>query len=608
MPNLMPVPWFSGFLLVFALRVFSQRYFSEVFFDVKIDQKFLLTFLGFTGVLMLGHNLNLFLEMGSDEPHHVERSAFLLKSFLNNIEIFFPHQSFESFLDSHWNLADPRVMSALDLWPLLFWMFIAILSGIIWTWHRVYRWKTDLLSRLVVDAGVLLALAGLGKLVAGWPDNHPPLRVLLPFISSGLFGMNNFSYRLSGLVALALFLVWIYGRVARHYPPVSAFFICLMFATCPTVFFNSILMEPAIYAFIGWAVVLIYLIESYENSDPAVFRKAVLLIPILILFRHTCVFLLFPAGLVYFLRFWRHFKFPWPWAVSFILLAFPYAWALKQIGNSAGATEFGIEKILFVFTNGKPLMSLLDSMGYLWSLLSLLLFLLAWRHVRRLPWLAVSWLSLFLIYHLVTVDTAWGIGRYQVEFLAAPLAATGFWLLKTYKPVAWTMVALSGVLAFATVNHLQTIPKNGFVYDYQALRTTNTSFLPTDAAINYIHRQKGGYGFLLIGGMVPTFESLLWFQGYDLYSSRMWLNQIYEYQQLQNQNPSWEVLEQYFKAREIKYLVLHNGLQRDLIGQTEPVKRIMTEIRSGSTGNLKLKFDRSYESRFGGILDIYAVH
>lgn len=607
MPNMLPMPLVSGFAVVLVTRFFVARYFSDVEIPVSFDRSSLVLFGSFFLFLVLGHNSNLLLPLNSDEPHHAERTLFLLKAAFPWIESSLGLLPYEVLRKDYWSLLDPRVMEAGTLWQILFWIFTGAVAGIFALWNWGYQKRRDFAWRMGIDTTVIAAFAGLGWLFYGWPDNHPPLRTLAPFLSAGVFGFSELAFRISGLLVLALFMVWLYRRIAPHFSPVVSIAITLFSVLMPTVFFNAALMEPAVYAFIGWAVVLTLLLEAYETGDDKKFTFAVALIPVFVLFRHTCLFLFLPAGLIYFLKFWRKIKLPWTSALVLILLSAPYFWALKVTGNSAGSVDFSPDKFLQILTNGKPIVAIVNSIGILWTSALLATLGLVILNIRKLHWFLGTWVAIFFLYHLITIETAWGIARYQVEFIAAPMVVAVVWLLKNYRVRAPILIALVSLLGFATFYQVKSIPKDIAATDYQALRITNTSFYPVDQAVSYLHRENVGAGFLFIGGTTPTYESVLWFQGYDLVTSRLWLAQAYEFQQFQEQGPTWELMDQYFKSRKIKYLAVNRGLQRDVTSQSGPVKKIMGDIDRLQTGNVKLKYERSYESEFGGILDLYRL-
>lgn len=606
MPTLLPWPWLSAFLIIFLIRFFSEYFFKDLYFDFEFNRDWFFSFLGFVIVGGAFSFQWLNLPLGSDEPHHAERALFPLKAVFDWVSRIVQPMPFESFRGNFWSLVDIRALSAVDLWPVLFLSYILVVVGLLKAWIYLNRNQSQT-RKWIHDLVFLGAFAGLGWFLQGWPDNHPPLRTFFPFLSSGILGLNYFAFRFSGILACALFYSFFVQFLAKSYGwQASRVFAALIFLS-PLVMFNSLLLESSIYGFMGWALILIFLVRAVEEERASDLKLAALLLPVVVLFRQPAILLALPIAYVYLVYFVKRISFPWTWGLVAAGICAPYLWSLHQMGNGAAAQAFGYSQIVSIVTQGKPIMSIYNSLGFVWLSFFVFILLVAIANFRRTYWFLLNWVVLFFAYHLIINDGAWGIARYQMEYLMGPFAALMYWMYRIYRPAIVPMAVVTFLLALNSHQYIQSIPLDTLPKDYQALRISNTTFLPEDQAIRYLKRQGADYNFAFIGGTLPTYESMLWFQGYNLWSSRQWLHQAYEFQMIIEQADSWEQIRDYIKSRGIKYFLVIENMERDLISRSSKVKKLIYELKLGQTGPLKISLERSFSHDFGGLLDLYRI-
>lgn len=141
MPLSVPYSFVVAPLVVLLGRWGSQWIFRELSFEFDLKPQDL------TAALMVFLGLAFFMQpflnlpLGSDEPHHLERALFLLKGAFDLLNPLLQAAPFESFQGNFWNMYDPRVLSAQELWVILFWIYLAIVGGLFWVWNKLYSWN-----------------------------------------------------------------------------------------------------------------------------------------------------------------------------------------------------------------------------------------------------------------------------------------------------------------------------------------------------------------------------------------------------------------------------------------------------------------------------------
>lgn len=606
MPFSLPYSFLLAPFVVLLGRWGSQLLLRELSFEIDLKPQDLAAGLTvFLGLIFFLYPF-LSLPLGSDEPHHLERALFLLKGAFDLLYPLLPAAPFESFQGNFWNMYDPRVLSAQELWVILFWTYLATVGGILWLWNRLYAWEK--IPKQAADLIAILSFVLLAWVIKGWPDQHPPLRTLFPFLTVGLGGLNPLAARISGVVSATLFFLWVFKSFQNKQGFWSAFGLALFFLISPVVLFNSLLIEASIYGFYGTIIILIYLYQAMNQESEILFFKACALVPILVLFRQPAIIVSLACLMVFVLRFRKNFKLTVLLGLLSCVVVAPYFWMLKSFGNSAGEINFGLDRVVGFLVDGKPVMNILGSHGVLWTATFLLILVGSVSIWRRTYWLLVYFALSVVVFHCITIEGTWGLPRYQLDFFLPALMALFYvWSQEKVRKAQWIFVGL-GVLSLSTYQQFRSVPVDLFPNEYQALRISNTSFLPDDQAISHIKRIGGQHNFLIVGGTVPSFESLLWFQGFDLWRSRIWLGQTYEFQQILSQVPNFGSLRQYFELRGVKYLALIEAQPRDVISQSSKVKEFLQYVKTSPDSSFKFVLDKSFQSSFGGtFLDVYRI-
>ncbi len=514
--------------------------------------------------------------------------------------------TYDSLRSSFWNIETFRGMAAIEVWRIFSLAFVGVCAGLFFASRTLSRKINFLASDLFLVAG----FGFLGFWMQGWLDNHPPLRTFLPFLSSFVFGLNDFAFRFSSIFATSVFLLWLTRKMSKHLDVQTAIALSLLVILPPSIFHTTVLLEPSVYGFFGWSAILILLYEGLTENESEPIVNAALLIPIFALLRLPVFLMVVPVGIAFLIRPKTITKDAILKMAMGALLALGYVVAIAKFGNSAAAKTTGLDGIEQIFSDGRPIVTWLRNWGAPWIAVFLVALIAYFRSAVRVWFLAALFPVMFVLYNLTVDPGAWGIGRYQAEFVG------GFWAFFVYSASFqiknWNRrLAIAGlavvILGSFTLEQIRRIGSDNYSNEGHASLISNMSIFPYREAIEFLERNDAETSFVIAGGVPSQYESFLWFYGYPLLEARVWLSQAYEFLRVQNSAPSFELLKQYFSERKIKYLVVQTGRRHERVTRVPSTFSMYEKIERNETAPLKLDLVQSYEAPWGGILRIYRI-
>ncbi len=97
-------------------------------------------------------------------------------------------------------------------------------------------------------------------------DPHPLLRTLPLFLTSSIFGVSDFGFRMAAYLSAYLFLFILYIKLKKNSNAIFSLISCLLIATLPIFWHVSYLVEPSVWAmlFNSFIFLIIFTIKNYN--------------------------------------------------------------------------------------------------------------------------------------------------------------------------------------------------------------------------------------------------------------------------------------------------------------------------------------------------------
>jgi hypothetical protein len=404
------------------------------------------------------------------------------------------------------------------------------------------------------------AAATIAVWIAGWvvlrsvaPDPHPPLRTLPLFMGQLFLGLHDISYRLPGIAAVTVTVYAAYRAILARLPGSRVFALLAASAIyfIPTVFHASVIVEPSIWAFVSGTLTILFADRALRKGRDSDWLFAGLVLGLGTLARQNTI--LFWPGFVLLVLFERR-AIARPWLVlAPLLFILPYIGSLSRLGHPAANVRVAasepavtanpsaadvtpralrelapkptesrgwpkpVRNLKRALTSGDADRLILHSSTWPWVLFLLLGMIVIFLR-RRSPhyWFYLSVPAGIVLFFSIG-PILWGLGRYQVEFIAPATALTIILLTSIVSPALRpAYLALLAVLSIYSVSTNATFHQDVYYQWWAQKRLSTESFYPYKAALGFLQRQSTGGRFLIMGG-VPTYGSfLLWPRGYTL--------------------------------------------------------------------------------------------
>lgn len=301
-------------------------------------------------------------------------------------------------------------------------LILAIVIFLI-TYIRQYR----LNDRTVLMVLIFILL----KFGHHYVDVHPPFRLLPLWISSVLFGINDFSFRFVSLIALSIFAYAIYRFSQKYFDRFVSFLIGLAVCTIPLLLHVGSIVEQSIWTALSWSFILISIRESSQNPN---YIRWISVIVITSLMRAPAFVALVPIFLMMGVEYLKtkdnksirkYLIYATP-----VLVLIPFLWIQLTQGTSATSGQLApSHQVISSLANGFSIKAMYYNIQMPWVLFLLFCLIPINRNWLSSAIYAVFFVSAYFVFYSIQ-PVLWGVPRYQAE-LWMPFVILGYYNVVT---------------------------------------------------------------------------------------------------------------------------------------------------------------------------------
>jgi hypothetical protein len=257
-------------------------------------------------------------------------------------------------------------------------------------------------------------------------DPHPLFRLFPLLVSSAIFGVTDFGFRLATFAAYLVFLIFVYIRLSTHCSSLTAAISTASIGTLPIFWHVAYLVEQSVWAAIAGASIFVYLLTS-ESMEEIRLVPLTLLVVLATLMRAPAFIAFIPVAVLIIVQL-RRKKIDMaeinPLFISAALLAMVVLVAASR-GSGATVQAGAISSWIYAGTNNIQAVAAASSIGLfpLFFVGYLLTNLRKERVEIALSALLFLMAATFLYFGPIR-EVLWGISRYQAE-IYLPLIAAG---------------------------------------------------------------------------------------------------------------------------------------------------------------------------------------
>jgi hypothetical protein len=277
-----------------------------------------------------------------------------------------------------------------------------------------------LASLLIILFLLLLQIFKFEQIQSG--DVHPPLRLAPLWLSSAVFGLNPFGFRVIGLVGVGIFSFFFLDFFSSRIGNRDSFLVTLIVVTIPLLQHVAYIVEPSLWTFLSWTGLLLFI--SFGNRTVENFKLWFLIISMASLMRASAFVALVPLTLFWltfvFEKYRYHFVFKKEFYITMLPVLVMIPFTFKSIFMGTPATEGDSSKISLLLLS---LQSLLPIKVAYYSLMfpCILFFPFGFLSAGKDKWPKFSIkLSFFIFAYIIFYSInpgLWGMSRYQAEFV-----------------------------------------------------------------------------------------------------------------------------------------------------------------------------------------------
>lgn len=258
-------------------------------------------------------------------------------------------------------------------------------------------------------------------------DPHPPLRLLPLLVSSAIFGVSDFGFRMAGYTALLLVSLGLYIALRRRLPRWTSALAVLAIATVPGLWQTALSVEASIWLALSGAV-LFSALAMADDDAPVQLAPLALLAALAALARAPGFLALAPLTCLLLLaatQASRPGRFEFGFAFAMVALTIMAASVSILFGTPAVSDAPPLRQLVLALADATPFVAVVSVMG-----LVPLLFVGSALSMRSSTGIALAiatagYLVLALaVFYGPTKPILWGTPRYQAE-IAGPLIAGG---------------------------------------------------------------------------------------------------------------------------------------------------------------------------------------
>lgn len=309
-------------------------------------------------------------------------------------------------------------------------MLLALASGFIFFSTKL-SWKI----RVILFPVLLIILRAVISMVGGNNSPHPPLNLVPIQISGAIFGITDFSLKLSSFIPYTIFVLVVQRIIVRVFDQTISVLMALVIATIPLLLLLGSTVEQSLWSAICFTLVLLELITAQTQK----FMRLMSLIAIATLMRQPS-FLAVVAVAISLLIFWiKSPKGPVSYK-NFMMLIIPtivFAPFLadsliygtpttEAISNNSLTTA--LDNFLHAVQSGIIWISILNSVPF-WMILIVPFAVMPLSQMAIPKNAAVGGCLVVVVFVFYSVDPGiWGSAKYQAE-LCLPFGIVGLLLV-----------------------------------------------------------------------------------------------------------------------------------------------------------------------------------
>jgi hypothetical protein len=459
-----------------------------------------------------------------------------------------------------------------------------------------YRWIRTRVSHPLWRMGLYFAVCfGIGLIAAevGVPvEPHPPMRLFPLFASQLLFGLQDFSFRFPGIVAVSVLSFLTYRLVVRRRPESAgfAFFAGFSIYMIPTVFHVSAIVQPSIWGFAAAVGCLYALYEATERQDDGFVILASIIVGLGTLFRQSAILLWPVFWLIAFAN--RRWIRRWGLIAAPMLFAVPYFLTVAQIGHPAAdgriLHELSPAQSVFISpSSGIGPWAIVRSSTLWWLLFGVAGSLMVLRRTKTtLKIFYLVFITGYMLFHSISPDL-WGLGRYQAEFVAPCFVLTIFLLALDLGAgerflFVLCLVFLGSYSFFCNL----TIPQDIHYERWPQKRISTESYYPYKQALGFLERQETGGRFIIVGGVPIYGRMILWLRGFSASETENWWRRQTQFGGLLKNPMSVSDFIAFLRASDTDYYLIQYGDKRELQHRSPNMQALLDGLTSEPSGTL----------------------
>jgi hypothetical protein len=351
---------------------------------------------------------------------------------------------------------------------------IVALLILIFLFFLIYYLKLNFLIRTLLLLIIFILTRCILLHEGGGYNLHPAFQLFPIWLSTSLFGISDFSFRISQFIGLICATFFIFINLSEKIGRLNALLTALALTSIPILFHVASLVEGSIWTSILLSLFLIRFLNIDKESFLFWFAVSSI-ITTFVMMRITALIVLPTFLMIYFFSNFKYFKIntkEYIYALLPFLVCLPIV--LKGILYGTPATYHAGEspfipydnstyhRIVFALINNIPWETAVSNIGYFW--LSFLFFIFI-KNKRDSSYFfnRLSVISLFCIGLLIFFSirpVLWGVGRYKAEYLIPFIIFGGYmfftWLNSSIFKKALPLIAF--LLISYNVFHLNNFP------------------------------------------------------------------------------------------------------------------------------------------------------
>jgi hypothetical protein len=582
-------------------------------FSFQVGRRHAMWFGFFMAALVFANLSTIGEPLACDELYHAGMSALGIHA----VEMISTHGMFGQWL------ANRPMPEAAGLVSFVFCVLAGLVSLLV---MAVQRHATHLRSFAIWGAGFLLTLA-IAQLFRNFPlrqEMHPPLRLLPIFVSQTVFGLDDLSFRLAGVVLAAVagtcvasFVLDFRKRKKNGVSPGGLWDADYLLATVcgllaifvPPVLHASVIVQPSIFCFVVWIFVFVLTDRYLRLGEHEDVIAAGLCVGLGSLMRQNALVLWPVVGLALLLRrppflVWMRALLPGIWLLPFL--------GVLARSNHPAASNASFMNVWDAIASGKLFQILVNGTSLPWLALTVIVtaWLLTTRAWRNVPGLLVlvALVPAILLYFMIWPYLSW-VGRYQAEYVGAAIAIVCATAGSIWPRRRAILFCLSAFYLFAYSLHMNTTLNQDIYYaEWPQKRVTTESVYPYRGAMGFLHRQPASEKFAWIGGVPVYGPWFLYLRGYSAAQVATWKSLQGRFESLGEKAQTAPELIKVLKDAGVSYVAIQYGDKRESQHragwQNNAENWIRDAARKPDSG---ISLEHRFYSSFEGAIDLFTV-